>query len=193
MTKSPSKQSQIPLQNSGLGQRILFQDIYPCLKFSEIEEPSSGIFLKKSKDDTAVSELSKAVMDNRCIIEPLPQKSSENLVNDTSSTTSSSSSSSSSNVCCEMCGKERSPKFRTTIEKETESKPKFSLTKKQSPSGKEWRNICQFCRDRLVSCADLFTFLRNVKMGYRKGHPSDLLRELLKLRLRVNFSRLVSH
>jgi len=63
---------------------------------------------------------------------------------------------------------------------------------KKKPSPYDGRTICQRCRDRIVTVGDFYTFLRNIQSGIVKWSLEEMFYECLKLRMRMNLSRVVS-
>jgi len=101
-------------------------------------------------------------MENKCFIEPLIGGSKQS---------------------CSLCNQERIFGFRMSIHLQTQL----------SKSAKEdWREMCSFCRNRIVAVADLYTFVRNLRAGIYKGTIIDMYKMLMRLRIRINIARISS-
>ena len=56
----------------------------------------------------------------------------------------------------------------------------------------EWKSVCTYCRERVVSVADFYTFLRNVKNGIMKAPIVDMYNKCMNLRVKMAVARLLS-
>jgi len=137
--------------SGNFGERVLQQDLQPCLKFRS----KTSSFL--AKDYSKIME--SGLQDNNCFIEPISNSSKGN---------------------CMLCGYEQNLKFRYSIQ-----------SPEKTDKAVKWKMICQFCRDKIVSVADFYCFVRNIRAGIMKANIVDMYRECIKLRLRMNIARIM--
>ena len=101
-------------------------------------------------------------------------------------------------ICC-LCGRATHCMFRMYL-----VPPDSSLTNSQIqnsldsspvevlPNNPDWRNVCVFCRERVVSVAEFYAFLRNIKSGIVKTTIVEMYRKILNHRIRINVARIMS-
>lgn len=169
MKQSPSN-SVSKLLFGEFGERVYECDLVPCLKFQRKEKS-----FQKKVNKIKFKDLDIALIDNKCFIEPLNSSelmtgSKEHLLQ-----------------TCSLCIRDWPCKYRMYLES--------SLTVTTSNTAtppKQWKYLCNYCRNRIVSVADFYTFIRNVKMGIFKTPITSMYKECLRLRIRMNVSRLIS-
>eukprot|EP01114_Cavostelium_apophysatum_P015845 TRINITY_DN4401_c0_g1_i1.p1 TRINITY_DN4401_c0_g1~~TRINITY_DN4401_c0_g1_i1.p1 ORF type:complete len:507 (-),score=114.76 TRINITY_DN4401_c0_g1_i1:38-1558(-) len=87
----------------------------------------------------------------------------------------------STQVCC-LCLRDCPCKFRMYLESASGT----------SAAPKQWKFLCNYCRSRVVTVADFYTFVRNVRLGIYKTPITNMYKECLRLRIRMNVARVVS-
>ncbi|KAI8975774.1 hypothetical protein BDF20DRAFT_880618, partial [Mycotypha africana] len=171
----------------------LSEDVEPCLRFG----PNSRLSPKKLVD---------AILMNACFIEktpygfskeqakkavetPLRNSATKHMLWEYLSTGSLTSSSSTASISSNNNGAHHQPSIECQAcgymtENDLPYRFRISILD-------DWACIDRYCRDRLVSVCEFYTFIRNIRQGYYNGRTlSDLFQESTRLKLQMFYARM---